>query len=123
MKTFDANIAKINILNYFIKSGLTVESFANIVGISDRWFKSVFSPKNTYVFDVETVKKACHFFDVDFHKFTSRICEPPKNLRELLQKKHAKSTEYNKALNDEPSLPFIIDNILVNDNEFAFTSG
>ena len=123
MKTFDANIAKINILNYFNKCGLTVESFANILGISDRWFKSVISPKNAFVFDVETVKKACHFFAMDFHKFTSKICEPPRNLREILQKKHAKNTEYSKLLNDDPSLPFIIDNILVYDDEFVSTPG
>lgn len=123
MRTFDANIAKINILNHFIKTGLTVESFANILGISDRWFKSVIAPKSTYVFDVEVVKKACHFFAVDFNKFTSKVCEAPRNLREVLQKKHVRNTEYSKVLNDDPSLPFIIDNILIYDDEFAATSG
>lgn len=118
MGTFDANIAKINIVKYFNKSGLTVEAFTNIIGISDRWFKSVKSPKNNYVFDVETIKKSAHFFGVDFHKFTSGICEPPTNLREILQKKHSKNLEYSKVLHDVPSLPFIIDNELIYDSEF-----
>lgn len=118
MKTFDANIAKINILNYFNKCGITIEAFANIVAISDRWFKLVSSSDKDYVFDVETVKKARDFFGVDFQKFTSTICEPPTNLREILQKKHAKNPEYSKILHDTPSLPFIIDNELIYDSEF-----
>jgi|SRR5690606_21893555 len=122
MKTFDANIAKINILNYFNKCGITIEAFVNIIGISDRWFKLVSSLKKDYVFDVETVKKSCNFFGVDFHKFTTTICEPPTNLREILQKKHGKNPEYSKILHDIPSLPFIIDNELIYDSEFNSTT-
>ncbi|MBL1411223.1 hypothetical protein [Sphingobacterium faecale] len=118
MGTYDANIAKINIVNYFRKCGLTIDAFANIIGISDRWFKSVSSLKNDYVFDVDTVIKAASFFSVEFRKFTSSTCVPPDNLRELLQKKHAKNLEFSKALNDTPSLPFIIDNILIHDANF-----
>jgi len=41
MKIYDAQIAKKNILNFFKKSGITIEDFANILGTSDRWIKYV----------------------------------------------------------------------------------
>lgn len=123
MKTFDAHLAKINIINYYNRSGLTVEAFANILDISDRWFKLINSTKNNYVFDVESIKKASYFFGVDFNKFTSVLLTPQKNLRESLQKLHSKNPEFSKILNDPPSLPFIIENILHQNEEFKSSAG
>lgn len=123
MKTFDAHIAKINIIKYYNRSGLTVEAFANILDISDRWFKLVNSPRNNYVFDVDSIKKASYFFGVDFNKFTSVLLSPQENLRESLQKLHSKNPEFSKILSDPPSLPFIVNNILIQDKEFKSSAG
>ncbi|WP_257670787.1 hypothetical protein [Parapedobacter tibetensis] len=123
MKAYNARITATNIQNYFKQSGLTMEAFANLLDISKRWLEYVFSKKKNYEFDPNTVQKACDFFVADFRKFTTELQAVPADLRETLQKKHAKSPEYSKLLNDEPSLPFIVENILVNDDEFASTSG
>jgi len=123
MKAYSAEITTTNINNYFKQSGLTMDAFANLLDISKRWLEYIFSGKENYEFDPNTVQKACDFFIADFGKFTTTLMNPPKNLREILLKKHAKNTEYSKLLNDEPSLPFIIDNILVYDNKFAYTAG
>jgi transcriptional regulator with XRE-family HTH domain len=123
MKAYNAKITAKNIQNYFVQSGLTMEAFANLLDISKRWLEYVFSEKENYEFDPNTVQKACDFFVADFRKFTTEIQAVPTDLRETLQKKHIKNLEFSKLLNDEPSLPFIIDNILVNDDEFARTAG
>lgn len=123
MKAYDAQITRKNIKNYFKQTGLTMDAFANLLGISKRWLEYVFSEENDYEFDPNTVQKACDFFIVNFGRFTTTLMSPPNNLREILQIKHLRNTEYSKLLNDEPSLPFIIDNVLVKDSEFADSSG
>ncbi len=118
MKAYNATITKENIFNYFTQSGLTMEAFANILGVSKRWLEYVFSEKENYEFTPSTIQKACDFFIADFGKFTTQLLEVPINLRETLKKKHAKNPEYSKILHDIPSLPFIIDNELIYDSEF-----
>lgn len=123
MKAYNAQITKENILNYFSRSGLTIEAFANLLGISKRWLEYVFSGKENYEFDPNTVQRACDFFVVDFRKFTTDLQQVPSDLRKTLQKKHSKNTEYNKILSDPPSVPFIIENILAKDDEFVESHG
>src|SRR5690606_18732167 len=123
MKAYSAEITTSNLKNYFKQSGLTMDSFANLLEISKRWLEYVFSGEEGYGLEPNKVQKACDFFIVNFGKFTTTLMDPPKNLREILSKKHAKNTEYSKLLNDDPSLPFIIDNILIYDDEFVSTSG
>lgn len=122
MKIYDSQIAKENILNFFKKSGITIENFANILGTSDRWIKYIQS-KEKYVFDVEIVKKASAFFAVEYNKISSIVLTPPNNLRQVLQKKHSKNPEYSKILNDTPSISFIIENILAIDEDFKNSNG
>lgn len=119
MKAYNAVITKENIFNYFTQSGLTMEAFANILGVSKRWLEYVFSQKEDYEFAPSTIQKACDFFIADFGKFTTELLEVPINLREHLKKKHAKNTEYSKVLHDPPSLPFIINNELIYESEFG----
>ncbi|MDR2273208.1 MAG: hypothetical protein LBF27_20020 [Sphingobacterium sp.] len=122
MKIYDAQIAKKNILNFFKKSGITIEDFANILGTSDRWIKYIQSNEK-YVFDVEIVKKASAFFAVEYNKISSIVLTPSNNLRQVLQKKHSKNPEYSKILNDTPSISFIIENILAIDEDFKNSNG
>ncbi|MGJ1242402.1 hypothetical protein [Sphingobacterium siyangense] len=83
MKIYDAQIAKKNILNFFKKSGITIEGFANIIGTSDRWIKYIQSNEK-YVFDVEIVKKASAFFAIEYSNMSSTVFNPPDNLRQAL---------------------------------------
>ncbi|MGB3063916.1 hypothetical protein [Sphingobacterium thalpophilum] len=122
MKVYDAQIAKENILNYLEKSGITIEDFANILGVSDRWIKYIRAREN-YTFNVELVKKASAFFGVDYIKMSSTLLTPPDNLRQILQKKHYKNLEYSKILNDTPSIAFIIEHILAIDEDFKDSEG
>lgn len=122
MKIYDAQIAKENILNFFKKSGITIEDFANILGTSDRWIKYI-QANEKYVFDVEIVKKASAFFIVEYNIMSSTVLNPPNNLRQVLQKKHSKNPEYSKILNDIPSISFIIENILAIDEDFKNANG
>ena len=122
MKAYDAIITKENIQNYFKQSGLTMGAFANLLGISKRWLEYLFSENENYEFTPNTVQKACDFFITDFRKFTTELQEAPFDLREILKKKHAKNTEYSKILSDAPSVPFIIEKILVKDEEFVNSS-
>lgn len=122
MKVYDAQIAKKNILNFFKKSGITIEAFANILGISDRWIKYI-QTNEKYVFDVEIVKKASAFFVVEYNIISSTLLTPPNNLRQVLQKKHFKNLEYSKILNDTPSISFIIENVLLIDEDFKSSDG
>ncbi|WP_286766681.1 MULTISPECIES: hypothetical protein [Sphingobacterium] len=122
MKIYDAQIAKKNILNFFKKSGITIEDFANILGTSDRWIKYIQSNEK-YVFDVEIVKKASSFFVVEYSNMSSTVLNPPNNLRQVLQKKHSKNPEYSKILNDTPTVSFIIENILAIDGDFKNSNG
>src|SRR5690606_1972008 len=109
------------IILLFNKSGLTLENFANILEISIRWLKDIKS--SNYIFDIESIKKASEFFNISFKKITTEKIHVPEDLRIILQKRHAKNVEYNKILSDPPSVPFIIDNILVKDDEFIFSDG
>jgi len=123
MKAYNARITTQNIQNHFKNSGLTIEVFANILGVSKRWLEYIFSGNENYEFTPNTVQKACEFFITDFRKFTTELQTVPEDLREILRKKHMGNVEYNKVLSDPPSVPFIIDNILVKDNEFILSNG
>lgn len=123
MKVYNANITNENIKNYFKKSGLTIEVFANILEISKRWLEYILAGEKNYEFAPYIIQKACDFFIVDFGKFTTELQIVPKDFREFLKKKHFRNTEYNKILSDAPSVPFIIDEILVRDNEFINSDG
>lgn len=119
MKAYNAKITKTNILNYFNKSGLTIEVFANLLGVSKRWLEYLISENEDYEFDPNVVQKACDFFNTDYGKFTTSIQKIPSDLRDLLQKKHARNPEYNKILSDAPSVQYIIENMVLKDDEFA----
>lgn len=123
MKAYNANITTENIKNHFRKSGLTVEVFANLLGVSKRWFEYVLAGEKKYEFTPSIVQKACDFFITDFRKFTTELQVVPENFRELLRKKHSRNSEYHKVLSDAPSVPFIIDEILVKDGEFINSTG
>ncbi|MCA5005679.1 hypothetical protein [Sphingobacterium bovistauri] len=118
MNAYNAKITIKNIKNYFEKSGLTIEVFANVLDVSKRWLEYILAEEKNYEFIANTVQKACDFFVVDFGKFTTELQTVPKDLRELLKIKHSRNSEYSKILSDTPSVPFIINEILINDLEF-----
>lgn len=123
MKAYNAKITTQNIKNYFKKSGLTIEVFANILGVSKRWLEYILAGEKNYEFTPSIVQKACDFFITDFRKFTTSLQDVPEDFRELLKMKHSRNSEYIKILLDPPSVPFIIDEILVKDTEFITSSG
>lgn len=123
MKPYNSNITTENIKNHFKKSGLTIEVFANLLGISKRWLEYILAGEKNYEFTPSTVQKACDFFITDFRKFTTELQMVPDNFREFLRKKHSRNSEYFKILSDAPSVPFIIDEILIKDNEFINSTG
>lgn len=123
MKAYNAKITIENTKNYFKSSGLTIEVFANILDVSKRWLEYVFSDNDKYEFTPKTIQKACEFFLTDFRKFTTEIQPVPDDLRAILKKKHIRNIEYNKILSDAPSVPFIIDKILLKEEEFTMSDG
>lgn len=123
MKAYNAKITTENIKNHFKNSGLTIEVFANVLDVSKRWLEYIFSENEKYEFNPKTIQKACEFFLSDFRKFTTEIQPVPDDLRVILKKKHIKNIEYNKILSDAPSIPFIIDKILVKDEGFTTSEG
>ena len=123
MKAYNAKITIENIKIHFKKSGLTIEVFANILEVSKRWLEYILAGEKDYEFAPETVQKACDFFIADFGKFTTKLQNVPDNFRTFLQHKHSRNTEYSKILSDAPSVPFIIDEILIKDSTFIETSG
>ncbi|MBE8720857.1 hypothetical protein [Sphingobacterium pedocola] len=123
MKAYNARVTTENIKNHFKNSGLTIEVFANILEVSKRWLEYIFSGEKNYAFTPHTVQKACEFFVADFRKFTTELQAAPEDLREMLKKKHKRNVEYTKILSDAPSVPFIIDNILIKDDEFITSNG
>lgn len=123
MKAYNAKITSENIKNHFEKSGLTIEVFANILEVSKRWLEYILAGEKNYEFAPNTIQKACDFFIADFRKFTTELQIVPKNFREFLKMKHSKNSEYSKILFDAPSVPFIIDEILIKDHEFISSAG
>jgi transcriptional regulator with XRE-family HTH domain len=123
MKAYNAKITTDNIKNYYKNSGLTVEVFANILDISKRWLEYILSDKGNYEFSLKNIQKACQFFLTDFRKFTTELQPVPDDLRMILTKKHIRNIEYSKILSDPPSIPFIIDKILIKDYEFSMSTG
>ncbi|WP_160069117.1 helix-turn-helix domain-containing protein [Sphingobacterium bovisgrunnientis] len=123
MKAYNAKITTANIKNYFKNSGLTIEVFANVLDVSKRWLEYIFSENDKYEFTPKTIQKACEFFSTDFRKFTTEIQPVPDDLRVILKKKHLRNIEYTKILSDAPSIPFIIDKILIIDEEFTSSQG
>ncbi|AIM35466.1 hypothetical protein KO02_01410 [Sphingobacterium sp. ML3W] len=123
MKAYNAKITSENIKNHFEKSGLTIEVFANILEVSKRWLEYILAGEKNYEFAPNTIQKACDFFIADFRKFTTELQTVPKDFREFLKMKHSRNSEYNKILLDAPSVPFIIDEILIKDDEFISSTG
>lgn len=123
MKAYNAKITIENINNHFKASGLKIEEFANLIDVSKRWLEYIFSGRENYELSPTAVQKACDFFLKDFGKFTTELQPVAENLREILKKKHTNNPEYAKILSDAPSVPFIIDNILVKDDEFISSNG
>ena len=116
MKKFDAEITRKNIFTLVRYSGITLEEFGNIIGVSKRWVQ--YLKKSVYDFDISAIEKACTFFNIAFTKLTTTIITPQENYRKTLQLYHKKNTEYNKILSENPSIPYLIKFILLKDEEF-----
>lgn len=121
MKNFDAAITRENIFMLIRYSGITLEHFANVIGLSKRWVQYIKS--GTYDFDIESINNACKFFDVDFTKITTAKLKPRLNYRSWLQKQHKFNLEYSKILSEAPSIPYAIEFILIKDSEFIEEDG
>jgi hypothetical protein len=121
MKKFDAVVTRENIFMLIRYSGITLEEFANIVGLSKRWLQYVKS--GTYDFDLTSIDKVCMFFNIDFINLTTTKLKLKSNYRSLLQKHHKNNLEYSKILSEPPSISYVIEFILIKDNEFVESDG
>src|SRR5690606_20913244 len=119
MKKFNAAITRENILMLIRYSGITLEEFGNIIGVSKRWVQ--YLKKSTYDFDISAIERASIFFNVAFAKLTTALIIPPNNYRKTLQLHHKNNTEYSKILSENPSIPYLIEFILMKDGEFTTT--
>lgn len=117
MKKFNAVITRENIFMLIRYSGITLEEFGNIIGVSKRWVQ--YLKKGTYDFDISAIEKASIFFNVAFAKLTTAVIVPPDNYRKTLQLHHKNNTEYSKILSENPSIPYLIEFILMKDEEFT----
>src|SRR5690606_24869296 len=75
--------------------------------------------KGTYNFDISGIEQASIFFNIAFAKLTTAIIAPPDNYRKVLQLHHKNSLEYGKILSENPSIPYLIEFILMKDEEFT----
>lgn len=116
MKKFNADITKDNIFELIRHSGISLESFGNIIGVSKRWIH--YLKKGTYQFDLVGIEKSSEFFNIPFTKLTTTSIVPPNNYRISLQKHHKKNPEYSKILLENPSIPYIIEFVLLIDETF-----
>jgi len=116
MKRFNAEITKDNIFELIRHSGISLEAFGNIIGVSKRWVH--YLKKGTYKFDLAGIEKACEFFNIQFTKLTTRSIIPPDNYRISLQSYHKRNPEYSKILTENPSISYIIEFVLLKDKTF-----
>lgn len=116
MKKFNAAITRENILMLIRYSGITLEEFGNIIGVSKRWIQ--YLKKGTYDFDISAIEKASIFFNIPFGKLTTTSLVPTDDYRRSLQLHHKNNIEYSKILSENPSIPYVIEFILLRDNEF-----
>lgn len=116
MKKFNAALTRENIFMLIRYSGITLEEFANIIEVSKRWVQYV--KQGTYAFDISSIEKASIFFNVDFTKLTTTKIKPAANYRSILQKHHKNNLQYNKLLFENPSIPYAIEFILSEDEDF-----
>lgn len=117
MKKFSATITRKNIFILIRYTGLTLEEFGNIIGLSKRWVQYVKEGK--YDFDIPSIEKASNFFNVPFIKLTTTIVTPSFGYRKMLEAYHKNNTEYSKILSEPPSIPYLIEFILMKDSEFT----
>ncbi|MBD1433527.1 helix-turn-helix transcriptional regulator [Sphingobacterium sp. DN00404] len=117
MKKFNAEITRKNILMLIRYSGITLEEFGNIIGVSKRWMQ--YLKKGRYDFDISAIEKASIFFNVSFGRLTTTLIAPPDDYRRTLQLHHKNNTEYSKILSENPSIPYTIEFILMKDSEFT----
>lgn len=117
MKKFDAAITRDNIFMLIRYSGITLEEFGNIIGVSKRWIQ--YLKKGIYDLDISGIEKASIFFNVPFSRITTTAIAPSPHYRKNLQLHHKTNSEYNKILSQNPSIPYLIEFILLNDVDFV----
>ncbi len=117
MQKFNAEITRSNILRLLEHSGVTLEQFANIIGVSRRWLLYIKSGK--YEFDLTSIERASLFFNFSFSDLTTKTVVPKNNLRSVLAKQHKANPEFKKILEDIPSIPYAIQFVLILDKDFA----
>ncbi|WP_313419891.1 helix-turn-helix domain-containing protein [Sphingobacterium multivorum] len=117
MKKFSATITRDNIFILVRYSGLTLEEFGNIMGLSKRWIQ--YLKEGKYDFDIPSIEKASSFFNVPFTKLTTTIVKPSFGYRKMLESYHKNNIEYSKILSEPPSIPYLIEFILMRDPDFT----
>ena len=116
MITFDADLTRENILYCLRFSGISIEGFTNILGVSVRKFKYVKARKSN--FNINDIEKASAFFRVSFSKLTTTRITLSGDFRRSLLSHHHNNLEYTKILEDKPSIPYAIQFILITNDEF-----
>lgn len=102
-------------LNMLIEySGLTDESFSNMMGFSLRKLK--YLKRGTGSLKVQELEKISGFFQIK--KLTTKKIIVERNLRGKLLKIHAKNEEYKKPLEERPTIVYAIKRILLADEKF-----
>lgn len=119
MAKYDKEILRKNVLKLLQYSGITSEQFANIIGISLRklqYLKKGNEEKATLT--IKNIEAIATLFNQDFTKITTQNIEVFKNFRNELLSVHRGNVEYQKILEDRPSIPYAIESVLVHDTEF-----
>jgi len=111
LKTITKNIFKL--LDY---SGLTDIMFANILGISEKQLRLIYS--NEAEFNIDNINKACELFVVSINKINNEHIEIDNSFREKLAIKHKNNDEFSSFLELRPSIRHAIRFILVQHLEF-----
>ncbi len=111
LKNITRNIFKL--LDY---SGLTDIMFVNILGISEKQLRLIYSDEAE--FNIENINKACELFAISINKINNGDIEIESSFREKLASKHKNNDEFNSFLQIRPSIRHAIRFILVQNLEF-----
>lgn len=111
LKTITRNIFRL--LDY---SGLTDIMFANILGISEKQLRLIYSDEAE--FNIDNINKACELFAVSISKINNEDIEIENSFREKLASKHKNNDEFNSFLQLRPSIRHAIRFTLVQTFEF-----
>jgi len=116
MANLDEQQIRNNIFRLVLHSGISEINLSLILDISDRQLKRIKESKGN--FNIASINKACEFFNCEVEHLNSEELNIVPDFRDRLKKVHKGNIEYEKILDDRPSLTFVIKFVLIQNKAF-----